>query len=192
MTEIKNLNQLSDEVLMSLYSKNDNQKAVEVLYRRYSSKVFSFIKKKVFDKQKHEELFQQVFLKLHKSRHLYKEHLPFAPWLFTIIKTVLIDFTRTEKMSHFINLNVNHNEPYNSKDSDVDLENKEDNETENKKELLEWCEKNLNEAELKLLFLRYNDELDFKTIAKTLNLTEVNVRQKISGLIKKIKKGFKS
>lgn len=79
----------SDEDLMVLYQNGDSA-AFECLYQRHSGRVFEYIKKKVASSAA-QELVQETFMKVHRSRHQYSEQYPFLPWLFTISRSVLLD-----------------------------------------------------------------------------------------------------
>jgi len=81
---------LSDEELMSLYITGDFA-AFEILYKRHSGRVFDYLKKKV-SAETPQDLLQEIFAKLHKSRAKYNPQYPFLPWLFTISRNSLMDF----------------------------------------------------------------------------------------------------
>ncbi|MCB0349058.1 MAG: RNA polymerase sigma factor, partial [Bdellovibrionales bacterium] len=81
---------------MKLYQ-NDNFTAFEELYGRYTSRVYSYLRKRLSSSEAIEDLYQKVFLKLHENRGKYDDKLLFAPWLFTITRNVLIDWYRLKK-----------------------------------------------------------------------------------------------
>src|SRR5437868_3329601 len=86
----------TDEELMLAYQQGDSS-AFNELYERYSGRVYSYLEGKVFNKNERDDLFQAVFLKLHKSRHLFDPAFQFAPWLFTICRTTVLDFIKASK-----------------------------------------------------------------------------------------------
>src|SRR3990167_6412318 len=90
------LTELRDEELMKAYQLGD-EGAFEVLYTRHSPNVFGFLKKRVIKQDIAEDLFQAVFLKLHKSRSTYNSTLPFLPWLFALVQSVMVDGIRSKK-----------------------------------------------------------------------------------------------
>jgi RNA polymerase sigma-70 factor (ECF subfamily) len=58
--------------------------AIDVLLRRYGSPLLSFLQRTVGDRQRAEDLFQEVFLAVWVWRHRYCYPRPFRPWLFGI------------------------------------------------------------------------------------------------------------
>ena len=86
----------TDEQLMKLYQ-NGEDSAFRVLYERHSSKVYGFLSKRIRDKEKVAEIYQDVFIKLHKSKDLYKSSLPLLPWMFTVTRSVMLDELRKNK-----------------------------------------------------------------------------------------------
>lgn len=78
---------------MDLYRRGDglSASAFEELYRRYGGRIFMFLSKRVAGAGVAEDLTQEVFFKLHRSKHLYHSTLPFSPWLFSVARSVLLD-----------------------------------------------------------------------------------------------------
>ncbi|EKD42764.1 MAG: RNA polymerase sigma factor, partial [uncultured bacterium] len=87
----------SDEELMKLYQEGE-QMAFELIFQRYSGKVLGFLSKRLFQAQISQDLTQDVFLKLHRSRMQYTQSLAFAPWLFSITRNVWIDYLKKNKI----------------------------------------------------------------------------------------------
>lgn len=82
----------TDEELMWAYAQG-SEEAFEKLYEKYSSLVYGLIKKRMRDSEV-EDLYQKVWRHLHEKRSLYKGQ-PFAPWLFVLIRHLLIDEYRS-------------------------------------------------------------------------------------------------
>ncbi|MEK6579254.1 MAG: sigma factor, partial [Bdellovibrionota bacterium] len=79
----------SDEELMTLYQ-TGSLAAFDVLFNRHSGRVLAFLRKKVLSETA-QDLTQEVFEKLHRSRAKYNPRYPFLPWLFTVSRNVLLD-----------------------------------------------------------------------------------------------------
>lgn len=58
--------------------------SLEILVRRYGTLLLSFIFRMVHDRQRSEDLFQDVFLIVWKKRRQYRFPRPFKPWLYGI------------------------------------------------------------------------------------------------------------
>lgn len=78
----------TDEEWMREYQAG-SEEAFSFLYEKYSPMVFSYIKKRLRSEEA-EDLYQKVWRRLHEKRELYKDQ-PFAPWLFVMVRNLLID-----------------------------------------------------------------------------------------------------
>lgn len=168
------MNKLADEELMLMYQ-NGNALAFQIIYERHSSKIFGYLKKRIRQEEKVTEIFQDVFLKIHKSKHLYTKSLPLLPWLFTITRTSLLDYLKKDSQKHFIDtydfeqiIDSTQASPESSPDSLLIL-------------------KKLPPVQGSAIQLRYVDDKTFEEIAEILKTTPVNVRQIISRGLKRLK-----
>lgn len=161
---------------MTLYQSGDFA-AFEILYRRHSGRVFEYLKKKV-EARSAQELLQETFEKLHRSRAKYNAQYPFLPWLFTISRNTLFDFFKTAeaKVSQ------------SSTSSPVLLDNLVAAVTETHSQhdissILGALPPNQKRA----IELRYLHDWSFEKIADDMKISEANTRQVISRGLKKIR-----
>lgn len=161
----------SDEELMQAYQ-NGADGAFDLLFSRYSTRVYGFLMNRLKKRDQADDVFQATFLKLHQSRERYDRNFPFAPWLFTVCKSVLVDHARKH------------------------LRNREDaneqilSETADEKTIepastvaLESLPANQRTA----IELRYQDNLPFEEIAAKLQTSPANVRQLVSRGLQKLR-----
>ena len=98
MFRFMNQSLLNDSSLVTLY-KNGNEKAFELLVKRYKSKVYTAIYLIVKDSYTAEDLLQDTFIKavttIKSGR--YNEEGKFLPWLLRIAHNLAIDYFRREK-----------------------------------------------------------------------------------------------
>jgi RNA polymerase sigma-70 factor, ECF subfamily len=80
----------SDGELMGLYARG-SQSAFEELFRRYEGPVYGYFLRRVRCEARARDLYQDLFLRLHRFRHTYDPGRPFEPWFFHIAHRVLID-----------------------------------------------------------------------------------------------------
>jgi RNA polymerase sigma-70 factor (ECF subfamily) len=88
-----------DEILMARYAAGD-EAAFDELFRRYEPRVYAFFAKRTGSPERAEELYQELFLRVHRARDSYDDGRPFAPWLFQIAHRLLIDDLRRAHRSH--------------------------------------------------------------------------------------------
>ena len=73
----------SDEELMAAYVAGDHR-AFSELFRRYAPMLLRLMLQRIGRRQEADDLVQQTFLQLHRSRHDFRAGAPLRPWLFTI------------------------------------------------------------------------------------------------------------
>lgn len=100
------LQTLTDEELMKRYQKGQSA-AFELLYQRHRKPIFSFILRYVRERDKAEELMQEVFFKLVQQRNNYKTQAKFTTWLYTIARNLCIDTYRKSKHRQTVSLQQN-------------------------------------------------------------------------------------
>jgi RNA polymerase sigma-70 factor (ECF subfamily) len=83
----------SDQTLMERYMNGDSA-AFDALFHRYEARVFSFFIKRTRSRSRAEDLYQELFLRIHRARHSFDSRQGFAPWLFQIAHRLLIDDAR--------------------------------------------------------------------------------------------------
>ena len=86
----------SDRELMVAYQQGDAD-AFAILYDRYQRQVISFFYRKSYDRTLAEDLCQEAFLRIVKSRHRYRPEATFRTFLFTVARNLFIDHIRSKK-----------------------------------------------------------------------------------------------
>ena len=156
---------------MRLYQEGD-ELAFEILYERYSGKVYGFIKRRIRGAEVADDIFQAVFTKLHKARESYDPTYPFAPWLFTVCRTTLVDQVRKRAR----NLETAFGE---------ELEHtRAPDEIERPVEVPDLAV--LGATQREAIELRYFGEHSFEEIAAHMNTSQANVRQLVSRGIRRL------
>lgn len=88
-----------DEKLMKRYAEGDAA-AFDELFRRYERRAFTFFARRTRSADRAEDLYQELFLRIHRARHAYDPRRPFAPWFFQIAHHLLIDDKRRAFRNH--------------------------------------------------------------------------------------------
>ena len=85
----------SDEVLMARYASGDAA-AFQELFRRYERRIYGFLLRRSSSPERAADLFQDLFLRLHRFRSTFRPDRSFSRWLFQIARNVLADDVRRE------------------------------------------------------------------------------------------------
>ena len=164
----------TDEELMLAYAKGSDQ-AFQILYERHSSQVYGFLASKLKDRSTTDDAFQATFMKLHRSREKYDPTLPFAPWLFTVCRSAMLDTLRARSRT----TRLEDQNPVAVENAAADIP----------KEALSLPSlQALPASQRQALEMRYLQELSFDEIANRLETSSDNSRQLVSRAVKKLRK----
>ncbi len=97
---------MTDEELMTAYQRGDVQ-AFRILFQKHQRGVFNYIYRYTGSRDESEEVFQDVFMKLHRAAATYQPTAKFSTWLYTIVRNLCIDVHRKKRLRH----NVSMDEP---------------------------------------------------------------------------------
>jgi RNA polymerase sigma-70 factor, ECF subfamily len=82
------LSQLSDEQLFLRYN-NGDQRGFQELVQRYEPRIQGFLRKRLNDEERVEDLTQDTFLRIHRARENYDPSRKFSTWIHTIANNLL-------------------------------------------------------------------------------------------------------
>jgi RNA polymerase sigma-70 factor (ECF subfamily) len=88
-----------DEALMARYADGDPE-AFDQLFRRYEGRVYAFFVRRSGCPERAQDLYQELFLRIHRARDRFDGERPFAPWLFQIAHRLLVDDVRRAHRAH--------------------------------------------------------------------------------------------
>jgi RNA polymerase sigma-70 factor (ECF subfamily) len=86
--------QLDPDAALMLRVKRGDRAAFTELVRKYQQPVVNFIHRSLRDETEAEDLAQNVFLQVYKSRARYKQTAKFSTWLFTIARNLCLNELR--------------------------------------------------------------------------------------------------
>lgn len=93
----------TDETLMARYADGDGE-AFDELFRRYERRAYGFFVRRTGSPERAQDLYQELFLRIHRARDRYDPSRPFTPWLFQIANRLLVDDLRRAFRSHEVSL----------------------------------------------------------------------------------------
>jgi len=94
---------VSDENLMAGYAAGKVE-AFDELFRRYERAAYSFFVKRTGSHERARDLYQELFLRIHRARDAYDPGRPFTPWFFQIAHRLLVDDLRRAFRHHEVPL----------------------------------------------------------------------------------------
>ncbi|MHB1330827.1 MAG: RNA polymerase sigma factor [Minisyncoccota bacterium] len=118
---LKDLREVDDETLILAYIAG-NDKAFTEIYNRYQPKIISFINKSLWDRERSEDISQEVFLRVHKNVEKFDASRKFSTWIFTIASNL----TKNELRNRSKNPVIFHNNAPFEEDLDTRIFSLED------------------------------------------------------------------
>jgi RNA polymerase sigma-70 factor (ECF subfamily) len=80
--------ELTDEQLFQRYTDGDEQ-GFRILMERYEPRIQGFLRKRLNDEERVEDLTQDTFLRIHRARESYDPNRKFSTWIHTIANNLL-------------------------------------------------------------------------------------------------------
>lgn len=95
--------EITDEELMAMYQKGD-ESSFQKLFARHKRGVYGYILRYTRNEQESEEVFQDVFIKMHRAAPNWLPTAKFTTWLYTIVRNLCIDVYRKKKIRKTVSL----------------------------------------------------------------------------------------
>lgn len=167
---MKNLQELTDEVLVRLYTEGNNS-AFDTLLKRYESKVFSYLLYSVKNQELAEDLFQDVFVKIvvRLKNRQYAENGKFSSWMMRIVHNHLIDHYRTTPTERILSNDASEVDLYSKADIAVNENREQEIIDQQTLQEVKGLIALLPDSQREVLLMRVYDELSFKEIAQKTN-----------------------
>ena len=160
------MKQMTDDVLVTMYAKGNNQ-AFDILLDRYKNKLYSYIYFIVRNEELTEDIFQETFVKaivtIQQGR--YTADGKFSAWLTRIAHNLVIDFFRQESNENVVSTDETETDIFNNVNlSDDNIETQLVNEQvlRDVKRLMDALPDNQREV----VYMRFYQDLSFKEIAE--------------------------
>ena len=99
------MSEKTDEELMGRYAAGDKL-AFDELFNRYEGRAFAYFTRRTGSEDRASDLYQELFLRIHRFRDRYDPSRPFSPWFYRVAHNVLVDDFRSLARSSEIPLDV--------------------------------------------------------------------------------------
>lgn len=176
MTEIINISQANDRLLIKNYRQNQDKKLVAELFKRYTRFVFLISMKYLKDEEQSKDAVMQIFEKLFDDLLLH-EIDNFKAWLHTVIRNHCLGIIRKEqsKLKHAERIKENTSFMENQTEDHLINEELTDHKLHDLKEALH----KLKPEQKKCIELFYLEEKSYKEIIKITGFSDKKVKSYI-------------
>ena len=163
---------MTDEQAMYAVSRGDLDKAA-ILYERYKKSLLNFFLYRQSDRENARDLTQQVFLRMLRYRHTYREGASFRTWVLEIARNVFFDYLKQN--------------PTHSDLADVPDVGESYDETEEQHQYLYHALAQLPEQYREVLLLSRFQNMSYEEIGQTLGLSVPNVKVRVFRAMQKLR-----
>jgi RNA polymerase sigma factor (sigma-70 family) len=88
--------EVSDEIIMNRV-KDGNLTELSVLFERYYVKLYNFMLKLTFNRAVSQDLTQNLFYRIIKYRHTFRDDHTFKSWIYQLARNVHFDYCKQQK-----------------------------------------------------------------------------------------------
>lgn len=176
---------LQDEELVQAY-RDGNSSAFDALFERHRSRVFQFVLRMMGNRAEAEEVFQDIFLRVHRKLYRYESQERFGAWLFAVANRMCLDALRKRKRERWLSFGDKIADPVASNDPERELY-----ENQIKVKMMREVEK--LETNVKQVFLlRIEGNLMFREIAEVLDIPLNTALARYHQAVSRLKESMKT
>lgn len=175
-----NYKNLTDEELILEFQKEDINAFNEIVYR-YKDRIINFLYRYTSSREESEDIAQDAFLRLYKSKHLYREIGKFSTWFYTIAINLAKTHLRHKK--NYRTISINNYDENEEKDYELTANVIAPDESANAGNENYFIQKAINALNVKfreVVILRDIQELDYEEISKITKLPLGTVKSRIN------------
>ena len=173
---------MSEESLMITVKNGELQRASD-LFELYNQQLYNFFVKVTYDREVAHDLTQNVFLRLIRFRHTYKEEMRFKPWIYQIARNVFSDHYRKNKVQKNDNVDID--------TVSVELEELDETMAKNEQERILYLSLDrLKPEDKEVLVMSKFQKMKYEEIGETLDLSVAAVKVKVHRAIKRLKEHY--
>jgi len=189
---------LSDEELMTSCSQGDT-KAFAVLMRRYQARLTRYINRFVKNDDLAQDLTQEAFLRVYRSRETYVPKARFATWIYRIATNLCHDEFRKRRTSPTVSLNMSFTVQINEKGDEENYELYEqlpdtsisppdvEIEKEEQRKRLRVAIESLSEKHRTVILMHVYNGMEYTEMAKQLECSVGTIKSRMHYAIRSLK-----
>lgn len=173
--------EMSDEELMEHFQ-SGQEKAFNELFARYKDRLHNFLYRYTHDHQDCEDLVQETFLRVHRSKHSYERIARFSTWMYTIALNLARSLHKKKKRMTMVTIHKDPGDPDDRSMSLVDENILPDKKLQEKMsmEMLQEALMELNEDFREVVILRDLQQLSYEEISEITDTPMGTVKSRIN------------
>jgi RNA polymerase sigma-70 factor (ECF subfamily) len=162
---------LNDEQLVAEYQESNENELFEILYQRYSQKVFQKCLSLTKDSEAAQDFTQDIFIKVFNKLDSFQNRSTFSTWLYSVTHHYCLDQIRIGKRFTTESLSAELQNRFSTSDDSISLDER--------LETLELVVNTLPDEDIMMLRLKYEHNRSVRDLARQYNLTESAVKMRL-------------
>ncbi len=175
---------VSDEELVKLYLESQNVAYFNLLYKRYSGKIFGKCLSLLKNEGEAEDAMQDIMMKILLNMSKFGGKSRFSTWIYSITYNYCIDFLRRKKKDRSVYVDDF------ADNLDVEEEVNDAFLLQMKVDRLKVILEEIPTGDKTILLMKYQDDMSIREIGDILNKSESAIKMKIKRAKQKFKKTF--
>ena len=173
---------MTDEMIMESVKRGELQQA-SLLFERYNRRIFNFLARMTMDRALAEDLTQNVFLRILKYRHTYREDARFQSWIYQVARNIFSDHYQAtrNRFSDFVNV-----EEIGDKVEDA----AESEQLEERDQLLHKSLAKLSPEQRELLVLTRFERMKYEEVATIMDTSVANIKVRVHRAMAKLRECY--
>jgi RNA polymerase sigma-70 factor (ECF subfamily) len=158
-----------DERSLLLRHRDGERGAFAELVQRYRAPVYSYLTRCGVAVDDRDDLFQEIFIKVHRSAATYDESRPLHPWIFTIVANTVRTYMRRQRVRDLVYSSTDEDGPAGGADPPAD--NPDSERSAVARETVAWLAREIAQlplAKREVLILACIEAMPLKEVAEAL------------------------
>jgi RNA polymerase sigma-70 factor (ECF subfamily) len=165
--------------------REDETGAFEELVERYQQRLVGILQHLVGNPEEAEDLAQEVFLRVYRSRKKYHGKAKFSTWLFTIANNLAMNSLRTKQRKRAVPLNLNESGPLGPRPAEQLVKDRANQPMQHLQQaelavVVQQAIAGLNERQRMAVVLNKFEDMGYAEIAEVMELTVKAVKSLLS------------
>jgi RNA polymerase sigma-70 factor (ECF subfamily) len=173
------------DIRLMLRVRDDDAAAFAELVELYQHRLVTVMHHLVSNKEEAEDLAQEVFLRVYRTRKKYRPRAKFSTWLFTIANNLALNALRSRSRKPVVPLDVRDSGPLGPRPAEQLVRDKQSQPGERLQQqelaaVVQQALEELNERQRAAVVLNKFEDMNYAEIAEVMNLTTKAVKSLLS------------
>jgi RNA polymerase sigma-70 factor, ECF subfamily len=184
------------DIRLMLRVRDDDPAAFGELVEQYQQRLVTIMHHLVGNREEAEDLAQEVFLRVYRTRKKYRPRAKFSTWLFTIANNLALNTLRSRQRKPAIRLDIRDSGPLGPRPAEQLVRDRQHQPGERMQQqeladIVQRALRNLNERQRTAVVLNKFEDMNYAEIAEIMNLTTKAIKSLLSRARENLRQALK-